>query len=73
MTHRCHWTGCNLEVPPALWGCRLHWYKLPQELRNKIWKAYRPGQEIRKDPSEEYLAVAEEVQQWILKNGTKLL
>lgn len=63
--HHCHWTGCTRQVPPAMWGCRAHWYKLPQRLRNAIWRAYRPGQELTKDPSVEYLKVAREVQDWI--------
>lgn len=67
--HACHWTGCPLQVPPAMWGCTRHWYMLPQGLRNKIWAAYRPNQESDLKPSERYLAVAREVQEWIATNG----
>jgi hypothetical protein len=63
--HTCHWPGCNAQVPPAMWGCRTHWYKLPKALRDKVWKAYRPGQEVDMRPSREYLKVAQEVQDWI--------
>lgn len=48
-----------------MWGCKAHWFALPRELRNKIWRAYRPGQERDMQPSAAYLAVALEVQQWI--------
>lgn len=65
VAHTCHWPGCGEHVPPKLWGCRAHWYKLPKRLRDKIWATYRPGQEIDKNPSPEYLAVAREVQDWI--------
>ena len=65
MSHTCHWPGCTTEVPPKLWGCKAHWHALPQRLRDAIWVAYRPGQEIDKHPSAEYVAVAQEVQQWI--------
>lgn len=65
MEHHCHWPGCTVEVPPKLWGCRKHWFSLPKQLRDEIWATYRPGQEITKDPSEEYLAVAIKVQFWI--------
>lgn len=65
--HHCHWPGCTERVPPATWGCRKHWYKLPLRLRNKIWAAYRAGQEITKTPSREYVEVAQEVQTWIRK------
>jgi hypothetical protein len=65
MRHECHWTGCNRIVPPAMWGCREHWFKLPKLLRDQIWKEYVPGQEITKTPSLRYLAVAALVQGWI--------
>lgn len=68
MKHTCHWPGCDKEVPPRLWGCRYHWYKLPRRLRVKILKEYRPGQEIDKNPSRNYIEVAGEVQQWIRDN-----
>ena len=67
-SHHCHWPGCKEQVPPAMWGCRKHWFTLPIALRNKIWAAYRPGQEIDMRPSERYLEVSEEVQQWIKDN-----
>ena len=67
--HCCHWPGCQALVPPAMWGCRRHWYRLPQLLRSKIWRTYRPGQEITKTPSRAYVAVAREVQDWIAKHG----
>jgi hypothetical protein len=65
MNHHCHWPGCETEVPPAMWGCRRHWYQLPKRLRDRIWETYMPGQEITKTPSAEYVEVAKEVQEWI--------
>lgn len=66
--HECHWPGCGKQVPPAMWGCRPHWFALPKELRDKIWNAYRPGQEKDMHPSKAYLDAANEVQQWIKHN-----
>lgn len=63
--HTCHWPGCPKEVPPAMWGCRAHWFTLPQALRNEVWRTYVPGQEITKTPSAAYLEVARKVQAWI--------
>jgi hypothetical protein len=63
--HTCHWPNCTKEVPPALWGCRAHWYALPKALRDKVWATYRPGQEVTKTPSLAYIAVAKEVQDHI--------
>lgn len=66
--HKCHWPGCNLEVPPKLWGCKYHWFKLPKNLRDKVWATYRSGQEIDKNPSKAYLIVARRVQTWVKEN-----
>jgi hypothetical protein len=67
--HHCHWPGCTKQVPPAMWGCKEHWFKLPASLRAKVWATYRPGQEITMTPSEAYLRVANEVQAWIRANA----
>lgn len=66
--HHCHWPGCGAQVPPAMWGCKKHWFALPLVLRNRIWRAYRPGQEVDGTPSRDYVAVAREVQGWIQAN-----
>jgi hypothetical protein len=63
--HTCHWPGCEKIVAPSMWGCHTHWFRIPLKLRNQIWAAYKPGQEISKTPSEAYLAAAREVQEWI--------
>ncbi len=69
--HRCHWPGCPKVVPPAMWGCREHWYRLPRRLRSRIWATFRPGQEVSKTPSGAYVRVAREVQEWIAEHGQK--
>lgn len=63
--HLCHWPSCRVTVPPRLWGCRAHWYALPAAIRRDILRAYRPGQEIDKNPSAEYMAAARAAQEWI--------
>lgn len=63
--HTCHWPGCEKQVPPAMWGCKPHWFRLPKPLRDAIWREYRPGQEKDKNPSERYIATALLVQEWI--------
>jgi hypothetical protein len=63
--HSCHWPGCKAQVPPALWGCKAHWMKIPKNLRNRILSTYQPGQEVDGDVSEEYLDAADAVQVWI--------
>lgn len=66
--HTCHWPGCERQVPPAMWGCKPHWMKLPYGLRALIWSTYEIGQEQRMDPSEDYLDAAHEVQEWIAEH-----
>lgn len=66
--HTCHWPGCEKPVRPSLWGCPIHWFKLPFDLRKKLLSAYVPGQEKTKTPSPEYMAVAREIQDWITEN-----
>lgn len=67
--HHCHWPNCTKDVPPAMWGCKEHWFKLPKRLRDRIWATYRPGQEVTMTPSKAYLIVANEVQEWIKENA----
>ena len=70
--HHCHWPGCTAQVPPAMWGCRRHWYALPKHLRDRIWATFRPGQEITMTPSDAYLQAARDVQEWIAANGASI-
>lgn len=62
--HVCHWPGCGMLVPPKMWGCSRHWFRLPKPMRDEVWRTYVPGQEITKTPSAAYVAVAMKVQEW---------
>lgn len=64
--HRCHWPTCTRRVPPKLWGCRGHWFLLPKAIREAIWAAYVPGQELSKTPSRAYLDAARKANEWAL-------
>lgn len=57
MKHLCHAEDCDVEVPPRIFMCKTHWFMLPKQLRDALWAEYVPGQEIRKDPTREYLNV----------------
>lgn len=63
--HHCHWPGCSVQVPPAMWGCRMHWFRLPIIIRHGIWETFRPGQETNLTPSREYIKAAQAAQNWI--------
>lgn len=58
--HTCHARGCKTAVPPKMFMCRPHWYKVPVELRRLVWAHYVPGQEITKSPTRKYLEVTRE-------------
>lgn len=57
MSHTCHAPGCTRLVAPPMLMCPPHWFALPQKIRNAIWREYRLGQELDKDPSLRYRAV----------------
>lgn len=58
MVHHCHAVDCNIEVPPKMHMCSAHWRLVPKTVQELIWKHYRPGQEIDKRPTIEYILVA---------------
>jgi len=35
--------------------CRKHWAMVPRPAQSQVWATYRPGQEVDKRPSGEYL------------------
>lgn len=55
MSHHCHADGCQKEVPPKMFMCLKHWRMVPKTFQNDIWKHYRPGQEIDKNPTNDYV------------------
>jgi hypothetical protein len=63
--HTCHAEGCCEGVPEKIFMCRRHWYMLPKPLRDAIWRVYIPGQEVRKDPTPEYVTIAHECIEYV--------
>lgn len=43
--HRCPGPNCNRKVSEDKLMCRDHWYQVPRELRDNVWRTYRhvPG------------------------------
>jgi hypothetical protein len=70
--HGCHWPGCTKQCPPAMWGCKTHWFRLPKPIRDRIWATYRAGQEETGDPSVAYVVAATAAQDWIVQHGGAL-
>jgi hypothetical protein len=65
--HACHAVGCDVAVPPKMLFCLRHWRMVPRELQRRVWRAYVPGQEIRKDPTDEYIEVQREVVAYVAR------
>lgn len=55
IVHLCHAHGCREAINPRLLMCLRHWKMVPPELQKAVWKHYRAGQEIDKQPSPDYL------------------
>lgn len=72
MRHMCHWPSCRRIIPVKLFMCTPHWKQLPQVHRDAIFKAYRVGQEIDKNPSREYVTAARSAQEWARDQEFKL-
>jgi hypothetical protein len=56
--HTCHVPDCNVSVAPRFLMCGPHWAVVPKTLQRAVLQRYRPGQEIDKSPSPEYLEAA---------------
>ena len=57
MKHLCHAVDCSKSIAPKYLFCGPHWAMVPSGLRQLVWQTYRPGQEVDKQPSLEYLIV----------------
>ena len=69
--HTCHHPHCDLPVPPKMLACRAHWFQLPRGLRDGIWAAYVPGQEVTKSPTPQYLHVMRDcIEFWVSGEGS---
>ena len=60
MAHTCHAINCGKRVPPAMFMCKPHWFKVPKFLRDRIWHHYRPGQEADWEITQKYADAAKE-------------
>lgn len=41
VTHVCPAPECTLHVAPEHLACSRHWYSIPRETRNELWREYR--------------------------------
>ncbi len=60
--HTCHAIGCAERCPPKRLFCLRHWRMVPGVVQDAVWAAYRPGQERRGLPSDEWFQAARAAQ-----------
>lgn len=72
VVHRCHATGCNVQISPFLLMCLKHWNMVPQVMKKRVWLYYRKGQEIDKQPSPEYMRAQQAAIQAVAEKEGKL-
>lgn len=58
MPHKCHAQNCAREIPPRYLMCGPHWAMVPRAMQKAVRNTYRLGQEVDKNPSEEYICAA---------------
>lgn len=66
--HACAWPGCERAVSRSMWGCRAHWYRLPNNLRAWIGRAYRQGLEAGTHPTRSYAEAHRAALAWIAEH-----
>jgi hypothetical protein len=69
--HICHAHNCKVAVPAKMFMCKKHWYMLPRAKRDAIYREYVDGQEVRKDPTPEYLKVMRECIEFVADKESK--
>lgn len=65
--HHCHAYHCETRVPPERLMCGKHWWMVPPEIRDRVWKHYRPGQCDDMNPSEEWIKAAQAAREAVLE------
>lgn len=58
MVHECHADNCDDPISPRLLMCKKHWRLVPEKFKHRVHKHYRGGQEVDKNPTENYLKAA---------------
>ncbi len=54
---RCFWPGCSTRIQMTQLGCRMHWYRLPREMRNAVSTTYRDGARLAEQSTEYHEAL----------------
>lgn len=65
--HRCNYPGCTKRVGWDVWGCPVHWRLLPKDIRGRIYRTYRPGQDADGDLSHSYIDAQDLAERWAIE------
>jgi hypothetical protein len=61
----CHWpAACQRAATQAQWGCRPHWFKLPPDIRARLWQAEHQEMAALGRLGPAWAAVAAEADAW---------
>lgn len=52
-TNKCPHPACDKQKPTNQYSCKAHWFSLPQEIRDKIWKGYKTSADLWLEGDEE--------------------
>ena len=69
--HTCHAANCKVVIPPKLLMCGKHWKMVPEEMQQEIYRYYRPGQEVAKNPRKEWVKAASNAVSYVLRKETE--
>lgn len=51
MTRPCEIVpGCPVQVPPSMFGCKRHWFMVPKDIRDDVWRTWKAR--LRGGPAE---------------------
>ena len=39
----CQVPGCDDQIDPSRLMCRRHWYRVPKQLRDRVWATWQSG------------------------------
>lgn len=68
---RCRWPECGRYATQAGWACRAHWFKLPPNLRSRIFQADRDEMAALGHRDQAWRTVAEEGDRWVAEQLAK--
>jgi hypothetical protein len=57
LLRQCPGPECRTQISPDRFACINHWYALPDEIRNEIWRTYRAR--LRARGSDKKAAIAD--------------